>query len=43
LERRRASQEKDSGALAISLHVYGVAPELISTGVNRLLAVSSKQ
>lgn len=27
----------DSGAIAISLHVYGVAPDRISTGVNRLV------
>jgi predicted metal-dependent enzyme (double-stranded beta helix superfamily) len=33
----------DSSAIAISLHVYGVAPELISTKVNRLVPLSSKQ
>jgi hypothetical protein len=39
LERRRASHEN----YARHLHVYGVAPDLISTSVNRLVAVSSKQ
>ena len=28
----------DSGAVAISLHVYGVAQDLIATNVNRILA-----
>jgi predicted metal-dependent enzyme (double-stranded beta helix superfamily) len=32
-----------SGVLAISLHVYGVARDRISTGVNRLIAMNSKQ
>ena len=29
-----------SGAVAISLHVYGVAPDRISTGVNRLFSIA---
>lgn len=33
----------DSGSIAISLHVYGVAQDRISTGVNRVIAVNRER
>ena len=33
----------DSGSIAISLHVYGVAQDRIGTGVNRVIAVNRER